>query len=158
MSRKYVATSGKVPYAFGMTSKKNLDGLAGKRREIAPTEAIRFGNGWPANQADRIERFRDWRYTAMQVLHRNGGPFRLMGVYDEAMSWDNGEIWASDEDIAVLAGHCGPKTISREVAAMRRLGLIIVELGWRDRFGKMVRTRKIRMAIPKTLPIGIHTR
>lgn len=141
-----------------MQLKKDLSELSGNRKRIDSVDAVRYPRVWPKAAVSRLEAFNAWKVIAMRLLHANKASFRLMCVYPDAMSWENGEVWSSDEDLANLAGGCGTKTISREVALYKSLGLIMVERGWRDRAGKLVATRKIRMALPKFLPADIANR
>ncbi|MGR9413130.1 hypothetical protein [Rhizobium leguminosarum] len=107
--------------------------------------------------SEKAAQFRDWRYTAMQVLQRNGGPFRVIAIIDGLFSLEDGECCATDEQFATEAGHCNVKTISREIQTLRSLGLIITKPGWVDKHGKKVRARIIWLAVPSDLS-GIHQR
>lgn len=93
----------------------------------------------------------------MQVLRKNGGPYSLMVVFEDAFDLIDGECLATDEDLAREAGHCAVKTISREVQALRQLGLITTEPHWVARGGKKVKGRRIRLAIPADIG-DIHLR
>lgn len=139
-----------------MISKKDTSGLSGQRKRVAETNAIRFERVWPKTDEARQKQFKAWRDIAMQILNANKASFRLMCVYGDAMNWENGEVWDSDEELAHAAGRCGKKTISREVSLHRKLGIILIEHGWRDKFGKKIRTRKIKMAVPKDMPAYVH--
>ncbi|THK35627.1 hypothetical protein EHS39_23655 [Ensifer sp. MPMI2T] len=94
----------------------------------------------------------------MQIIHRARKSFRLMAVYKKVIRWNEGCIWDSDEELAAEAGRCDKKTMSREVAMHRKLGIIALEHGWRKVDGKMLRTRIIRLAIPLNLPPEIVIR
>jgi hypothetical protein len=132
--------------------------LSGNRKLVRETPCVRFGYPWPTALPKRLDVFRDWKFMALQIIHHEGGGFRLLSAMDEVLTWETGEIWASDQEISVEAGCCEKKTISREVAMFKRLGLLDVDLGWRDRFGKLVRTRKMRLALPEHLPAYVHVR
>jgi len=136
--------------------------LSGKRKQIALVDAIRYPDPWRESFTGRAEQFRDWRYIAMQVLHRNGGPFRLIAILDNVFDFEKCEILATDADLSREAGHCGTKTVSREIAALEKLGLIVKDVKWNDKAVngksvKKVRGRRIRLAIPSDVN-GIHIR
>lgn len=131
--------------------------LSGKRREIATVEAIRYPSYWRESLSGRAKQFRDWRYIAMQVLHRNGGPFRIIAILDEVFDLETCEILATDSQLSTQAGHCGTKTVSREISALEKLGLITKESKWNENGGKMVRGRRIRLAIPSDVS-DVHLR
>lgn len=139
------------------SGQERLKSLGGSRKKIDKVDAIRFPDRWGKSLSDRQAQFRDWRYTAMQVLHRNSGPFRVIAILDELFSLEDGECWATDEQFAREAGHCNVKTISRELQALRLLGLIFLEPGWIEKYGKKVRGRRIRLALPHDLK-GVHQR
>jgi hypothetical protein len=124
----------------------------GRRKESEKTPCILWQ--WPNENAggkQRYDCFDAWHDLAMQILDNEGGSFRLMAVYKKVMQWKPGEIWSSDEELAGRAGRCSPRTISRDVAGHRRAGIILVENGWRKVHGKFLRSRTIRLAVPKTL-------
>lgn len=88
----------------------------------------------------------------MQILHKNNASFRLAAIIPFALSRENGEIWSSNKALALLAGGCSERTITRDVETYVALGIVIVEEGWRDQLGKKVRTRKIKLAVPRDVP------
>lgn len=88
----------------------------------------------------------------MQILHKNNASFRLMAIMPFALSRENGEVWSSNKALAAMAGGCSERTITRDVETYVSLGIVLVEEGWRESLGKMVRTRKIKMAIPRDMP------
>lgn len=141
---------------WGMKPEALPPNLSGKRKQIAPVEAIRYLDPWRGSLPERVKQFRDWRYVAMQVLHPNGGPFRLISIFDALLIWDTGEIEATDEEFSIEAGHCGTKTVSRELAALERLGLIIRDIKWITKGEKKVRGRRIRLAVPSDLNAHIR--
>lgn len=143
-----------------MFSEDHLNGLGGKHKGISQIEAVRFGHPWPRTASDRQKIFEEWHDIAMQVLHANRASFRLMAIYWRLISWETGEIWETDAELTSFAGRCDKKTISREIAMLRKLGLIIIDHEWVDRIGngKKVRCRILRLAVPKKLPSGIVLR
>lgn len=88
----------------------------------------------------------------MQILHKNNASFRLIAIVPFALSRENGEIWDSNKTLAALAGGCSERTITRDVETYVSLGIVIVEEGWRESLGKMVRTRKLKLAMPLAMP------
>lgn len=130
---------------------------SGKRRQVT-VAASSVPWRWPLERKDQYEAFDDWHDIAMQIIHRAGASFRLMAVYKKVIRWKEGCIWSSDEELALEAGRCGWKTISREIGIHRNLGIIHIEHGWRVYQGKRLRTRTIRLAIPETLDPEIIVR
>jgi hypothetical protein len=143
--------------SLGMKPDNFQPPLSGTRRQIADTQAIRFPNRWLETTSERRDQFLEWRYIAMQVIQRNGGPFRLIAIFDEVFDLDTCECLASDEELAIEAGRCSSKTASRELRALRSLGLIIAETHWIEKAGKKVKGRRVRLAVPSDLS-GIHLR
>lgn len=94
---------------------------------------------------------------AMQVIQRDGGPFRLIAIFDMVFDYVDGQCLATDEKFAREAGHCTVKTVSRELKALRQLGLIKAEPVWIDKGEKKVKGRRITLMIPLDLS-GIHIR
>lgn len=133
-----------------LSSPDRFQSISGGRRKLgAPVASIKWN--WPADRKDQFQAFDDWHDIAMQILHRANAGFRLMAVYKKVIRWKEGCIWSSDDELARDAGHCYWKTISREVALHRSLGIITVEHGWRVCAGKRLRTRIIRPSIPTAL-------
>jgi hypothetical protein len=132
-------------------------GLSGKRKEIAPLKAIRYPDRWRESISGREEQFKEWRYIAMQVLQRNGGPFRVIAILDAVFLWEDCHILATNERLASEAGHCGTKTVQRDLSALEALGLIDRDIWWVDHGEKKVRGRRIRLSIPADVS-GIHIR
>ncbi|NTF54872.1 hypothetical protein G6L12_08190 [Agrobacterium rhizogenes] len=142
-----------------MDRKKNQTALSGKRKEIAQVNAIRYPGRWAESLSGKQAQVRDWRYIAMQLLHRNTASFRLVAIIDDVFDFDECQVLKTDEGLALAAGHCGKKTIQRELSILYSLGLILKDEVWIDRSGngKRVRTRRIRLAIPMDVS-GIHLR
>lgn len=122
------------------------------------TEAIRFRYPWPVTTSLQAEVFHDWRYMAKQVIHQNGGSFRLLAALTDLIDMGTGETKASDEDLAEEAGRCGVKTISREVGAYRRMGIIQTLKTFQPKGEKNVRARIIRLAMPIAAAASLHVR
>lgn len=123
----------------------------GVRRAVekcAGSEVVR----WPSDRKLQFNAFEAWLDVAMQILDRSKKSFRLVAVYRSFLFWKTGEIHASDAQLAERAGRCSVRTISREIAAHRALGLISVEHGWRVLEGRRLRTRVIRLAFPTPTP------
>ncbi|NTJ67564.1 hypothetical protein G6M50_06270 [Agrobacterium rhizogenes] len=136
---------------------QSLESLSGNRKKINKVDAIRFPDIWGKSLSDRAIQFREWRYIAMQVVHRSSGPFRVIAILDVLFSLEDCECWATDEEFAHEAGHCNVKTISRELQALRSLGLVFLEKSWIEKYGKKVRARRLRLALPYDLK-GVHQR
>lgn len=94
---------------------------------------------------------------ALQVMRKNGGIVGVMSVFEDFFDFDACDCTATDEELAGEAGRCVIKTISREIQAMRLLGLITTEPYWIQRGGKKVKGRRIRLALPADLS-GVHIR
>ena len=131
---------------------------SGKRRQTQETKAIRYAFPWPGSPSVRDAMFRDWAYTAKQILNRNGGSFRLLTAMHELFEWETGEVTASDADLAIEAGRCSEKTISREVSHYRGLGIVVTQQGWKWNGSKNVPARIIQLAMPIDMPPYIHLR
>lgn len=99
----------------------------------------------------------EWRYIAMQVITRNGGNFRIMAIIDAVFDISSCHIISTDEEMALGAGGCSVKTISRDLGAMKDMGLIIAADAWIEKNGKKVKGRKIRLAVPSDMT-GIFIR
>ncbi|GLR60282.1 hypothetical protein [Rhizobium indigoferae] len=123
---------------------------SGKRRSIEPAGQVLLWR-WPVDRKAQYRAFDDWHDIAMQIIHRAGANFRLMAVYKKVIRWKEGCIWTSDEELALAAGRCGLKTISREIGVHRDLGIISLEHGWRVVHGNRLRTRTIRLSVPAVL-------
>lgn len=106
---------------------------------------------WPEERRAQFKLFDSWHDIAMQAVHLAGGSFRTMAVYRAVIHWKVGMIWSSDAELALLAGRCSEKAISREIAFHRSIGIIAVERGWRVYAGKRLRTRTIRLAVPEPM-------
>ncbi|MBX5034237.1 hypothetical protein [Rhizobium lentis] len=130
---------------------------SGVRRTVEPAAGV-LPWLWPTERKAQYRAFDDWHDVAMQIVHRAGAGFRLMAVYKKVMRWNEGCIWNSDAELALEAGRCSWKTISREIRLHRALGIIAIELGWRVVHGKRWRTRTIRLAVPAVLDQEIVVR
>ena len=119
----------------------------GQRRQIARVNEVLLWR-WPLDRKAQFQAFDDWHDIAMQIAHRAGIGFRLLAVYRKVIRWNEGCVWKSDKELALEAGRCNWKTISREVADHRALGIIHVDHGWRLVDGNRLRTRVIRPAVP----------
>ncbi|NKM87467.1 hypothetical protein GFL54_24840 [Rhizobium laguerreae] len=130
---------------------------SGRRRSVQPAVEVLLWR-WPIDRKAQYRAFDDWHDVAMQIIHRAGAGFRLMAVYKKVIRWKEGCIWNSDEELAIEAGRCGWKTISREIGVHRDLGIISLEHGWRLANGNRLRTRTIRLSIPAVLEPEIIVR
>ena len=151
-SRKRVAKSGLIPYLVVMASEKKSPAFSGKRRSVDELPGLRYPRVWPLEAERRQDEFDFWHSIAMQILNANGASFRLLATIAAALDRQWGQVHETDEELAEMAGGCSIKTISRDLADYKRLGLLVVEYGWRESKGKMVRKRTIYTAIPSTLP------
>lgn len=143
--------------SLGMKPENFQSGLTGKHRERSGVQAIRYPNRWGDTFAERATQLMDWRYIAMQVIRRDGGPFSVIAIFDVVFDYVEGACFATNEKLAIEAGHCTIKTVSRELRALRDLGLIKADPTWIEKQGKMVKGRRITLMIPIDLT-GIHTR
>ncbi|MFJ6322298.1 MULTISPECIES: hypothetical protein [unclassified Rhizobium] len=136
-----------------MATKKNLNDLSGKRREIAKTEAILYPLFWRESHAGRRGQFKEWRNVAMQIVDKAkaNATFRLLAAFDEVFEIETCEIIATDARIAAAAGHCATKTIQRGIADLKALGLIETSTVWLPNGEKLVRGRRIRLSVPADL-------
>jgi hypothetical protein len=143
-------------------NKKTIDkawqNLSGKHRQVAESEGEIYPRVWALSFYGRRVQLDDWRYMAAQILHENGCSFRVFSVYDRLIDWDACEIASSDHEIAEEAGRCEKKTVSREIAMHKRLGIITIEYETRSRSGKLSRTRVLRPALPKKPPAYLRIR
>ncbi|MEF2551330.1 hypothetical protein VQ042_08120 [Aurantimonas sp. A2-1-M11] len=93
----------------------------------------------------------------MQVLHEERQSFRLIALIERFINWQSGELWPTNETLARRAGGCDESTMKREVGAYQRLGLLLVDLGWRkQRGGRIVTKRTIRLAVPSAFSGAIE--
>jgi hypothetical protein len=127
-------------------------GLSGRRRTVDPVKAMRFPRYWPSSIPAQDAAIRDWHDIAAQIIHAERLSFRLLSAVPFCISRETGEIWESDEALASASGNCDKKTISRDIAAYKAAGILMAEYGWRDRGGKQVRTRKMRLSVPYEMP------
>lgn len=136
-----------------MATKKNLQDLSGRRREIAESEAILYPLFWRESHAGRLGQFKEWRNVAMQVVDkaRAVSAFRLLAAFDEVFSLSTCDITATDARIAMAAGHCATKTVQRGIADLKALGLIETSSVWLPNGEKLVRGRRIRLSVPENL-------
>lgn len=122
-------------------------------RKAMPASVPRVRLQWPEGIEARRDLFKAWHAIAMQVA---GKHFRVLAVLWRFIHWKTGTFYPSDRTLAECAGKCSIKTISREVALYKRLGILDVETkGVKDRDGKLVTTRVLYPTIPKVLPSSI---
>lgn len=135
-----------------MASEKKSPTFSGKRRSVETLPGLRYPRVWPLDPEKRRDEFDFWHSIAMQILNANGASFRLLAALAAALDRQCGEVHETDDELADMAGGCSIKTISRDLADYKRLGLLVVQYGWRERNDKMVRYRTIFTAIPSELP------
>lgn len=143
--------------ALEMKPENFQPGLSGKRRERLDAPAIRYPNKWGDTFAERYDQFDDWHDMAMQVVSRDGGSFRLLAIFGKVFDHVQAECLATDELFARRSGRCTVKTVSRELKALRQLGLIRTQTVWIEKGEKKVKGRRITLMIPLDLS-GIHVR
>ena len=131
---------------------KALEKLTGKRRVVPVLPGLRFPIVWPMDAEKRLADYRDWHRIAMQILHNEKASFRLIAAISAALDWNDGTVCLTDDELAEVAGKCGSKSISRDIATYKTLGLLVTEYGWRERNGKNVRMRILRTAVPEIFP------
>jgi hypothetical protein len=132
--------------------------LSGKHRLVEESEGEKYPRVWAPSFYGRRNQLDDWRYMAAQILHENSCSFRVFSVYDRLIDWESCEISASNYEIAEEAGRCEKKTVSREIATHKRLGIITIGYETRDVSGKLARVRVIRPALPIEIPSYLHIR
>lgn len=135
-----------------MASEKKSPTFSGKRRSVEQLPGLRYPRVWPLDAEKRRDEFDFWHSIAMQILNANDTSFRLLATIAAVLDRQCGAVDETDEELAEMAGGCSIKTISRDLADYKRLGLLVVEYGWRERREKMVRSRTIYTAIPSMLP------
>jgi hypothetical protein len=140
------------------TNEKAWQNLSGKHRQVAESEGEIYPRVWAQSLYGRRVQLDDWRYMAAQILHENGCSFRVFSAYDRLIDWDACEIASGDYEIAEETGRCDKKTVSREIAMHKRLGIITVEYEVRESSGKLARTRVMRPALPKNPPAYLRIR
>jgi hypothetical protein len=107
---------------------------------------------WPAGDRERREAFEAWHYQAMHLINREKASFQLLAIVWRFIDWRTGTFWASNSVLAGHAGGCSEKTVTRNIEQLRRLGLVLVDLGFAKRKdGKLYRTRTVRLALPNDL-------
>lgn len=120
-----------------------------ERRKVDAVEALPLR--WPSTPKERFDLFDAWHDVAMQIVQGARRGFRLMAVAKKVINWQAGIITNSNADLAMRAGRCSEKTVSREVGEYVRLGVFIVEDGWRKEGTQIIRTRTIRPGLPVNL-------
>ncbi|MCB1469921.1 MAG: hypothetical protein KDK08_22865, partial [Rhizobiaceae bacterium] len=116
--------------------------FVGKRKRHDPVECLPLL--WPRDpkaKRERLNLFDAWRNIAAQILDDAKEDFRLLSAVRAVFIFHSGEIVASNRQIALEAGHCADKTITRYVKRYADLGLFIVSFGNRFDGPQMVRTR-----------------
>lgn len=157
-SRNLPYGQGAVVYDPAESEKPNSEHpwVGNRRAALAPADALPWR--WPGENAtakQRYESFEAWHRIAMQILDKAGGSFRLMAIFKNVIHWKSGEIRTPDADLALHAGNCSIRTVSRDVGHYRKTGVITVEKGWRKVDGSWLRSRTIRLAVPVLIPPGL---
>jgi hypothetical protein len=124
--------------------------FTGRRRQIESRPALPLK--WPSKTKERYDLFDAWHNAAAQILHLEGGSFRLLSVIERVIFWKDGTITASNEQLAARAGGCHSRTVQIDVSQYVKLGIVVLKMGWRKRRdGHIVRTRTIKLALPTRL-------
>ncbi len=139
-----------VDYVFAPDDGDRFEWQEGQRRKVQPVSALPLR--WPTTSKERFDLFDAWHDVAMQLVQRERRSFRLMAVAKKVINWQAGVITNSNADLATRAGRVSEKTMSREVGEYARLGVFIVEDGWRKEGTQIIRTRTIRPGLPVRLP------
>lgn len=113
---------------------------------------------WPDGKIARKEAVKSWYRVANRVLADERYSYRLMTVIWQFINWETGSLWPTNLTLAEVCGQCDEKTIKRDVAAYERMGLFILEKGWRVVDGRRLRTRTIHLAVPADLQSHRDTR
>lgn len=121
----------------------------GKRRKHERRPSLTWQ--LPEGSIARRKSFDEWHAIAMQVLHEAGCGFRCIAVFKNVFYWSEGVIRATDAEFARRGGRCSEKTISRELRDYEALGIVRIENGWRRSGKRIVRTRTLRLALPRHL-------
>lgn len=138
-------------------NKDRFDIQRNDRRRITTSAAVRFPNRWSDSEKGRKQQFYEWKYIAMQVMRANGGICSIIAVIQDVFDFDRRACYATNDELADEAGRCSPKTISRDVSAMKEMGLIICDTEWIEKSGKKTKARRIRLSTPEDMT-GIHIR
>ena len=129
---------------------QRLDWQSGEPRKIAAKRALLLR--WPKTMAERRNMFAAWHKIAMKTVGDAKASFRVMALVERFLHWKTGTFWATNETLADRAGECAERTIKRDMAAYRDLGLFIIEHDWRKTSGgKLVKCRLVRLAIPEDI-------
>ncbi|WP_041594769.1 hypothetical protein [Brucella microti] len=149
----HASTKSEVATSFNpqVTPASNGRDLSGERRQFHKTKSVKLL--WPEGSANRFQLFDAWHDVAMQILHRQKAGLRVIAISKKVIRWSNGSIVGSNEELAIRAGYCSPKTISREIQSYVALGLLVSNLDWkRPGGGKFVTVRELHLALPNPLP------
>ena len=145
-----LAVEEQLPYAEVFAPDEDSlepDWRSGAARKVEPCEAMPLL--WPKATKERRELFDVWHAIGMKVVGDVGASFRLMAVVRRFLHWETGTLWPTSATLAAIGGECSERTIKRDIATYRDLGLFIVDhKSRRDPSGQLKKRRLIRLAVP----------
>jgi hypothetical protein len=126
------------------------DWQSGASRKVTPKRALPWR--WPKTMPERRIAFAAWHKIAMKMVNDAKVSFRVMALVERFINWKTGTFWATNETLAGAGGGCTERTMKRDIATYRDLGILIVEHGWRKaKNGKFKKTRLVRLAVPEEI-------
>lgn len=104
---------------------------------------------WPKTAKDRRELADAWHSVAMQVLNDARYSFRLVSPLLRFLNWESGSLWPSNRTLADHAGQCSEDTISIDIGAFAKLGLLQIEEV--DQPGSNFKQRILWLSLPASV-------
>lgn len=133
--------------AFFPDAADKLDWQTGSSRKIEPQAAMPVR--WPKTTPERRAAFAAWHAAAMKIVGDAKASFRLMALVERFLHWQTGTFWATSATLGAHGGGCTERTIKRDIATYRDLGIFITEHGKRrDANGQWKKRRLVRLAYP----------
>jgi len=112
---------------------------ASRRRSETVERFEAIALAWPATTRERRRTFENWEGHAMRALRHGRSGFALVIGLRKVLPTD-GQITATNAELASAAGFCSVKTVNREIKLLKRLGLLAV--------ATRGRRRVIRLSVP----------
>jgi hypothetical protein len=112
---------------------------ASRRRSDTVERFEAVALAWPATTRERRKTFEHWEGIAMRALRHGRSGFALIIGLRKVLPTD-GQITATNAELACAAGFCSIKTVDREIKLLKRLGLLAV--------ATRGRRRVIRLSVP----------
>ena len=82
---------------------------------------------WPSSVDERRKVIDTWHSVAMRTLNKQRYSFRLAAVIPRFINWKEGSLWPSNKTLAEYAGGCSEDTISTDIGAYVKLGLLQIK-------------------------------